>query len=502
MNNTQLVDLLLVRLSREEEKQQVLELLISELGLSIDEARQKVDSSPSILCEGIAMEQGRILQSRMYPFVDILPRIYMTDSATKHPKADLSESETTEDSIQDNDSEHPEENVDNQNSDSEQEETEASLDDDALIITSAAEEMLSVERCHICGRTPTSTNKLIPCRTCGELTCSSCFDRKKHVCHKCVSEGKFVDRPLERASEDIWQHEQNRTREPEISNLRRYRSMKKDTSFFSGLSPVVIGITALVAIIVAFFLIDPLNLFNGKIQNGSESELILSSADSIVSESSPEDSIGTDSVSGLHSDTSMTDNLSDTLTVGQIDSIIAVEDNMTSAAIEGSGVISLRNITIPDRLNMPEEITVPRLLLSTPVRSIEIVRDSLPLLSYPVGYIAAATSVELDAISLIQTDDGYNIFIMSILHPEPAERRSALISNLGSLFDSTIVDQMVLYYRENEYYEPSLFSFISDSFSVITQSNSPYFIQRKQGAIPETSDLVSGKIFEWMINLN
>ncbi len=48
-----MVDLLLVRLTREDEKIKVIDLLMTELGMSREEAREKVDSSPNILNEGL-----------------------------------------------------------------------------------------------------------------------------------------------------------------------------------------------------------------------------------------------------------------------------------------------------------------------------------------------------------------------------------------------------------------------------------------------------------------
>ena len=193
MIDSQAVDLLLVRLSRDEEKEKVIEMLITELGMSRDEAGEKVDNSPNILIEGISMEQARILQNRMYPYVDLLPRSYSTVTKETNIPADVNQEEITSGSLQTDETD-----IDKQNGYSEEKETDNSEDiDEGLVITTAAEEMISVERCHICGRTPTSVQKLVPCRTCGELTCSECFDRKMHVCEKCVSEGRVVDRPLD-----------------------------------------------------------------------------------------------------------------------------------------------------------------------------------------------------------------------------------------------------------------------------------------------------------------
>ncbi len=152
-----MVDLLLVRLTREDEKIKVIDLLISELGMSQEEAREKVDSSPNILSEGVEMEQGRILQDRMYPFVDLLPRHYDGNSAV--PPAKESEPEETayelitEDSTpfeETNEEPHTEsEEVDeilsNQTSLPEEDQDFLAFDaedDDSLIITSASGEML------------------------------------------------------------------------------------------------------------------------------------------------------------------------------------------------------------------------------------------------------------------------------------------------------------------------------------------------------------------------
>ncbi|MCD4847986.1 MAG: hypothetical protein K8R76_07335 [Candidatus Aegiribacteria sp.] len=473
MSDSQPVDLLLVRLSREEEKEKVLEMLISELGMSHDEAREKVDSSPNILSEGISMEQARILQNRMYPYIDLLPRSYSTITQENVVSSDVNQENISSESLQSDETdidiqiEYPEE------------ETLNSEDEEKLVITTAADEVLSIDRCHICGRTPTSSQKLAPCRTCGELTCSDCFNRKMHVCEKCVSEGRAVDRPLDNKPE------RKKDRKHEITSDDRKKTISENQNIFSKLSPAVITITAAVLILIAFFLIDPINLFSNNM-NGSGMGSYISSEDSVVSAVLPEsDSVPDTILTEMHTDT-----------------LISHEDSLTAQPDTSRTLISLRNIRIPEFPETPDEIVLPRLLLSTPVRGIQVYRDSLTLLSYPVGYIATSISVKIDAISLIHTSDGYTLFIMSILHPEPVEKRTALISSIGELLDSTVVDQMVLYYRENDYYDSDLFSFVSDSFSVISQSNSPYFLQRKQATIPEIRTLVFENINDWITNLD
>ncbi|MCK4807835.1 MAG: hypothetical protein KAT09_09320, partial [Candidatus Aegiribacteria sp.] len=216
MNHNRMVDLLLVRLTREDEKKKVIDLLMSELGMSQEEAREKVDNSPNILSEDVEMEQGRILQDRMYPFVDLLPKHYKGNSVISDAKDSESEESSYElitDDIHPVEEEKEEQHPDtketsdiyyNQSAISKEDHTFKSFDDeddDTLVITSASEEMLTVERCHICGRTPMGDQKLVPCQTCGQLTCSDCYNRKYHVCDKCATEGKAVDRPLDSVPE-------------------------------------------------------------------------------------------------------------------------------------------------------------------------------------------------------------------------------------------------------------------------------------------------------------
>ncbi|MCD4776256.1 MAG: hypothetical protein K8S15_09445 [Candidatus Aegiribacteria sp.] len=499
MNQSRLVDLLLVRLSREEEKKKVEELLISELGMSIEEARDNVENSPSILSEGVEMEQARILQDRMYPFVDLLPRQY-GDNAVNPDVQESGSEESSYELITDNipvvedkeDELHPDtedsgEIYHDQSSVKDDDYPRKHFnddDDDSLIITSAAEEMLSVERCHICGRTPTNGQKLVPCRTCEELTCSDCFNRKYHVCEKCASEGRVVDKPLDSAPHPTEQKKKvKHTETKKVSPKTKARTTKP--GLFSKISPLLIVIIALVLVIAAFTIIDPLNLFVSS--NNSIDEIETVYADTAV----------------IHEpDTVLSDSVAVADTTLSVDTTITSEDSLLTDSLIVNGYISLRDISIPDSLGTPEEYSLPLMLTSSPVSNIEIQIDSLQLLVEPMGKLAAIYSIKFDAFSLVSTDDGFDILIMSILHPEPAEKRTALIGKLGMLLDSTMVDQMVLYYRENQYYETNIFSFTADSFSILSGSSSPYFLQRKQAIIPETAELVTGRIFDWMTDLN
>jgi hypothetical protein len=483
LDQSRLVDLLLVRLTREEEKKKVKELLMSELGMSSEEASKNVENSPSILSEGVEMEQARILQDRMYPFVDLLPRHYgnnKTNPAVEESKSEESPYEMITDDIPAIEEKKNEDIGDvyhDQSSVKDEDYTHKHFDDDdddSLIITSAAEEMISVERCHICGRTPIGDQKLIPCRTCEKLTCSECFNRKYHVCEKCASEGRMVDKPLDSVPEIRKSNHEESSRDETKSSYPKRKTSINRSGIFSKISPLPAVIIVLILMVIAFVIIDPMNFFLSSDDRLESSEIVY--ADTVVIHEA--DSLLSDSVA-----------VTDT-TVAPVDSL------------EVNGYISLRDVSVPDSLGTPEEYSLPRTLTISPGPGIEIQTDSMQFLSEPLGQLAAIYSIEFDGFSLITTDDGFDILLMSILHPEPAEKRTALLGNLGMLLDSTMVDQMVLYYRENQYYEATLFSFTADSFSILSGSSSPYFLQRKQAIIPETTELITGRIFEWMTDLN
>ena len=484
-----MVDLLLVRLTREDEKIKVIDLLMTELGMSREEAREKVDTSPNILSEGVEMEQGRILQDRMYPFVDLLPRHYDGNPAITAAKE--SEPEKTTFDTKTDDSNPPEEQMEEEHPESEESDdfyfdtssaTQEDVnlndieedEDDSLIITSAAEEMLNIERCHICGRTPTGGFKLAPCQVCEELTCSDCYNRKHHVCEKCATDGKTVDRPLDSIPESKQETVQPSKRATD-SPIRASKPAKKGKSF--SIPPIAVILTVLM-LVVAFLVIDPMNLLS-------------SSDDTTETEYGSTDSTEAGTIE-----------VPDTTHVIEIDTTITQDDSLLADTLPSVDYLSLIDVSLPDSLIVTEEYSLPRIITSTPISSITVLTDSLPLIAEFLGQLASVYSIEFDGISFVRTEDGLEILLMSILHPEPAERRTALLGYLGMMLDSTAVDQMVLYYRENQYYNAVMFTFTADSFSVLAGYNSPTILQRKQAFLPETTELITGRIFDWMTDLN
>ncbi|MEN8210004.1 MAG: hypothetical protein ABFR50_12220, partial [Candidatus Fermentibacteria bacterium] len=274
MNSSRMVDLLLVRLTREDEKTKVIDLLMSELGMSREDAREKVDSSPNILSEGVEMEQGRILQDRMYPFVDLLPRHY--DGNPPVPSAENGAAASADSSSvlnTDNITSQQEEQIFENDESDETNDNQSSMNDDdityntfveeeddnSLIITSASEEMLNIERCHICGRTPTGGQKLAPCQICGDLTCSDCYNRKHHVCEKCATAGRAVDRPLDSVPESRQKTAAISTSTTSSAHGKKHKPAKTGKSFSISPFPIILTLLILVA---AFFILDPMGLLS------------------------------------------------------------------------------------------------------------------------------------------------------------------------------------------------------------------------------------------------
>ncbi len=487
-----MVDLLLVRLTREDEKIKVIDLLMSELGMSREEAREKVDSSPNILTEGVEMDQGRILQDRMYPFVDLLPRHYNGNSTIQAAKESKPEEAATYDIITDDitsiEDEKEEQYPESEESDEfvfdtpsipeEDQESKAFdfEDDDSLIITSASEDMLNIERCHICGRTPTGNQKLAPCQICTELTCSDCYNRKHHVCEKCANAGRTVDRPLD----SIPQTRKETSLPPQKASGSTKAKLKPPKTGKVSRVPLIATILTLLVLVVAFFILDPMHL--------------LSAADN-----------GTgDTVNGTADTTEVNPiGVPDTTHSIEVDTTFTPDDSsLVADTLVSMDYISLTAISLPDSLLMDQGYSLPRTITSSPITGLTILTDSLPIIAEILGQLASVYSIEFDGVSLVRTNDGFEILLLSIMHPEPAERRTALLGQLGLLLDSTVVDQMVLYYRENQYYDAVMFTFTADSFSVLAQSNSPNILQRKQAFLPETTDLITGRIFDWMTDLN
>ena len=536
MSDEGLVDILLVRLGRDEEKERVKSLLIKELGFSEEEAEQAVAKTPNMIRKAVPMGKGRVIQNRLYPYIDLLPRMDLVDDdepdgedaegagappdedrpaageepveepegereveqevpglqtaatavmdagfsgegpegktapeAESQPQAEEKREEDEDLEFEAGNAPPPEET-----------EEEPAEESDGMVVTSAAEEMRQIERCHICGRTPTDGERLAPCRSCGDLTCRDCFDRMAHVCKKCAADGKFVDKPPQRS--------QKVQRQPRAS------AGKPAPAAASGgaggynrnlLAGIVAALVVLVVLAVGYF-VDPLGMFSDG-SAASAASGVTGPADSLPAVA---DTASVDTSSAVAADTASTDSL-------------VSADTTTVEPVEEPGPLNLASATLDSAASLAEPAEVP--LITSPgggVRGLEILDEELEAIAGDIGRVASYASIDLDAATLFRTESGISVLALSILHPEEDTRRYALLRGLGHYLAPTGVDELVFYYRENRYYDARVVPYLNSSFPDLSQATGPMEFQELTGcSSAEQWELLDGEVRDWLTSV-
>jgi hypothetical protein len=485
-----LVDLLLVRLGREEEKKRVSNLLITSLQMTEGDALDAVENSPVVLREAVPMAEARDIQKRLYPFIDLLPRIDETTAPPPPPPVRERDEDSgrgddkpsyTDDGPIDGDlvgSEYidaigtPEADGDDFTSGAVIEYTQSTTPiveesietDDAFQVTSASEEMLQIERCHVCGRTPQDGERLAPCRTCGQLTCRDCFDRTVHVCEKCAEEGKVVTSPLQGTPDYLSKHDHHLDQKAEPTAPP---PVKDRAGFPKFLIPV--GIVLVLA--AAFYLVDPMGLFAGEENGGSGTVLPV---DSTLT--GPDTTV-------VHPDTT-----------GPVipDSLEVPPD---TALVSSDNPLGVASMTLPDTLVIPGTVQhIPRLERMS-IAGVTPMPEDLDAIATQLEQIAAASGISVDEMSLVSINDEAIVILISVLHPEDNTNRYHFLNYLSGFLLGSDVDQIVFYYRENRFQTTSLLTYTSDVFAELTVATSPQHFQQLAGSIGgDVWDLVSGEL--------
>lgn len=555
MTTEALADLLLVRLGREEEKQRVKTLLIQELQFSDGEAEELVGKSPTVIRQGVPIRDARIIQSKLYPYIDLLPRIEVrepdtdeTESLSSEPEKEM-EQEIDEDEgdyfadLETNLNESPtdqgslpgwgdkaesrvsdpeivaasygfapddgtdevsgEIEIDDSDkvfADFPDDETE---DSDVGLISSASEELKTIERCHICGKTPFGEEKLAPCSNCGKLTCRDCFDRVAHVCNRCSEKGKVVDRPPQ-DKPDYLKEESEITEEyvePVKSEVDREYSFYRPDSEDEKKEKrpkrqILVVITAVLLTLLAgaaFIVIDPLGM--NLLQSAGLDNLFSGSPepDSLIMTTLPDSSIQE----------------SDTLSVQPVGSDSLPEDSTeiiqeTSSdsldTVDIQDPLNLRNcrIEIPDSL-IPEDIPSIDLMVRGVPSGLVVMRNDLNSISDQISIIAASIPIKIDRVTLVEDREGIIFLALSILHPEDDTQRYAFLRKLGEYLVPSGIDEIVVYYTEGQYYPVRVFSFMNEKFENMTQAYGPVDFQTCSGTHDErTFQILSGPMQEWL----
>lgn len=466
------VDLLLVRLGGDEEKKKVTRLLVTELDMTVGEAERAVENSPVVLRESVPIGEARIIQKNLYPYIDLLPRLEEEQTSTLRQKVQfvtspVDELATDDDSTEDDDTslddgETGEDPAIPEDGEEQGEETED------FLLTTASDEMLTIERCHICGKTPVGGERLAPCRACGDLTCRECFDRSAHVCHKCAADGHTVDRPVAAKSPG------GRKGSSSITEAEKKAPSPRDTA---GLRKAAIAVI-ICAVLALFYFVDPLDLF------GTEPESVPRT------ETSPDTSIAAPPDS------------TDSLTVSE------APDTLASLEIAPvSDPIGVQALSLPDSMMAGASTQVTEAYTSVPSEcGAESATDELTALLPQLKAIAGNTGILLDRAALLVYGDRtkashLSVLVLAVNHPENNETRFAFMAATAGWLIPGGIDQMVLCYRETRFHEPQLFSYTSLHFPELSGAFTPAEFRDLAGTHESVWASISGPVKDWICGM-
>ncbi len=460
-----LVDLLLVRLGGEEERKKVTRLLVMELDMTVGEAEKAVENSPMVIREGVAIGEARIVQKNLYPYVDLLPRLEEDGSGSLRDKVRFVLPPSDDDHLL-------EDSDDGYNGASETFDDDGLLDDEdeggdeeeheEFLLTTASEEMLQIDRCHICGKTPVGGEKLAPCRACEELTCRECFDRTAHVCRKCAAVGHTFDRPMAAKPRIIARQGSSESpppREAREAGGKRTRPGKA--------LPVVIA-AALLAVLGIVFLPG---LFSG-------------------TEPPREDSISDAGTAAPP--------------VPDNDTAILPDTAGPAPSQAGSDPIGVAALSLPDSLFSASPFPVieaytrvpPNVGASGAAEELRAVLPQLEALAHHSGIVVDRAAL------LVYGDPGktdhLSVLVLAVNHPENNENRFALLASVGEWLIPGGIDQLVLIYRETRFHQPQFFSYTSISYPELAEAFSPGKFQDLAGTHDAVWASLTGPVTEWI----
>jgi len=460
-----LVDLLLVRLGREEEKKRVRTLLVNGLGMSEAEADEAVENSPSVLREAIPMAEARDIQKRLYPFIDLLPRIDETTEPpppkSEEPAREVIEEDEVEEEFTSGIDEDPLDfdilTSGTPHSDPVKPEGPGPLEEaeQNLILTSAKQEMIQIDRCHVCGRTPTDGEKLAPCRACGSLTCRDCFDRAAHVCEKCATDGKVVSHALAGTPEYISKHDHHLDSDAPTDVQKEKKAPK------SGPMKILVPVCILLALGAAFYFVDPMNLFAGDEQGDG----VTVPVDTTVIDTTSVDTLAV---------------APDTSEVEHPDTLQILPD--TILVVDSVNPLGLTSLGLPDSLVQPGVIPSIEVVRRFSSSAIETMNDELIFIATPIEQYAALCNLTINRLTLVRIDE-YVVLAMSVLHPEDNTNRYKFLNYIAGFLYSSNVDQFVFYYRENRFQNTSVLTYTSDIFDELQTATSPQDFQMYAGSL-------------------
>lgn len=467
------VDLLLVRLGGDEEKKKVTRLLVTELDMTVGEAERAVENSPVVLRESVPIGEARIIQKNLYPYIDLLPRLEDEQSSTLRQKVQFVTSPVDDFAV---DEDEPEDDVPaSAGGEGGQEGADAPSDDDgeeeadSFLLTTAGEEMLAIERCHICGKTPVGGERLAPCRACGDPTCRDCFDRNAHVCHKCAADGHTVDRPVASKSP---------AGRKGAAAVRETAETGGNKAGSAGVLRKAAFLLIALAVLAFLYFADPFNLF----KSGTEGVP--------VRETAPDTSAA-----------AVPDTTHSVVVPEPPDTLEPVE---TTPVSDPLGILAL---SLPDSLLSAGSDQPTVALTDVPAGcGASSATEGLAAILPQLRALAARTGMVLDRAALliygdISKTDHISVLVLAVNHPENNETRFAFMAAMAEWLIPGGIDQMVLCYRETRFHEPQLFSYTSLHYPELSGAFTPAEFRELAGTHESVWASVSGPVKDWICGI-
>jgi hypothetical protein len=247
---------------------------------------------------------------------------------------------------------------------------------------------------------------------------------------------------------------------------------------------MVVAVVSLIALAVAFYFIDPLNMFTAAGQG--------TDGDSSVNE----DSSGVAAEDSLNSAASESDDTTEAV-IPPVDVTEAADDTL---AIDDP--FNLRLISLPDSLTKGETPVAANYRHSVQ-RGVhaDLPEESNEIVFTELGLLAPAIPVVLDDGAFLVYDDTTSVLVLAVLHPEETEVRIRLMREVAALLIPTDVDQLVLIYRENRFQDAVLYSLVKEAFPDVEGILNPRQFQGILGYRDDTWESISGPVTQWLSSM-
>jgi hypothetical protein len=168
---------------------------------------------------------------------------------------------------------------------------------------------------------------------------------------------------------------------------------------------------------------------------------------------------------------------------------------------EPPGPLNLQAAVL-DSASAPVDPPEVRTIRYSSVSGLTVLTEELESIADDLGRMASAAGIEIDGVTLFRTSDEITVLALAVLHPEEDTRRYALLRSLGHYLAPTGVDELVFYYRENQYYDARVVPYLNADFESLSQATGPMDFQDLTGCTSaEQWELLNGPVSNWMTSI-